>query len=88
MWRTVLADGCTVALGCSTAAGLLGRSFAVAGLLGRRALLAAARIRAAVGCSLAEGMLAGCSHAGARAGRGSCRIGVVGCRSWTFLDLK
>ena len=91
MWHTavvVVAAVRTVLAGCSiAAAALLGRSFAVAGVLGRSALFAAGgRILAVdVGGSFAGCSLAGCSRAaGARAGLGSCRIGIVGCRSWTF----
>ena len=88
MWRTAVVVVRIVPAGCSVAAALLGRSFAVAGFLGRSALFAAVGRILAVGVagSLAEDILAGCSRAaGARAGLGSCRIGIVGCRSWTFL---
>ena len=92
IWRTadvVVAAVRTVLAGCSiAAAALLGRSFAVAGALGRSALFAAGgRILAvAVGGSFAGCIPAGCSRgAAARAGLGSCRIGIVGCRNWTSL---
>lgn len=87
----------TVAAAGRIVAGLLGRRRLVGGSV-RSGLLAGRTL--AVGYSLAEGnpvgrRLAGCSSAGcsfgARAGLGSRRIGIVGCRGQTFyveLEMK
>ena len=79
---TAVVAGRIVARGRSTAAALPARSLAGAAGSGRRGLLAADRIHVA-GCILAEGI-----PAGVRAGLDSCRIGTVGCRSWTFCLLS
>ena len=79
---TAVVAGRIVARGRSIAAALPAHSLAAAAGSDRRGLLAAGRILVA-GCILAEGI-----PAGVRAGLDSCRIGTVGCRSWTFCFLE